>query len=341
MACRPSGSTRWFLLPSDPVQPETSPVPRGSTSHEHRASPPSSGFAYPHDVLPHGVTGRQLSLVGPVVATFLAFVTVVLVPGLALGVLLMAREGPSVLFDRPRLETQFGQAALSFAGLSVVVLANAAVLSAIALVGAALSTDGLAGRLGLGRSRVSWPVVLGLAVGILGLSQALDALTVLLGLSTHGVLPKLRQAMRNLGSSELAVLTAVMAVGPGFGEEFLFRGYIQRGFVQRLGPGPGVGIAAALFGALHLDPVQGPMAAILGLYLGHVAWRTGSLWPAVICHGVNNAVATLSGARAPESLGGTLACGVQVVGGLAIALAALLLLERRVGQGRTQLEAER
>ena len=80
---------------------------------------------------------------------------------------------------------------------------------------------------------------------------------------------------------------------PGFGEEFLFRGYIQTRLGQRWPRLLALLVTSLLFGVLHMDPVQSTMAVFLGLWLGEVADRTGSIWPAVAGHAFNNAAATV------------------------------------------------
>ena len=87
-----------------------------------------------------------------------------------------------------------------------------------------------------------------------------------------------------------ALLLTIFAVGiaPGVCEELLFRGLLQRGLVRRCGAPAAVGIGALVFGAMHLEWVQGSAATLLGLYLGAVAFRAGSVRPAIFCHCCNN-----------------------------------------------------
>jgi membrane protease YdiL (CAAX protease family) len=47
-------------------------------------------------------------------------------------------------------------------------------------------------------------------------------------------------------------------------------------------------ISALLFSIAHLNPAQMPHAFLLGLLLGWVFVRTGSVVPGIIIHGVNN-----------------------------------------------------
>jgi hypothetical protein len=83
-------------------------------------------------------------------------------------------------------------------------------------------------------------------------------------------------------------------------EEAAFRGYLQRTLARAVGPAPAILLAALLFALRHLDPVRFPALVLLGALFGWLAWRTGSLWPAVAAHAANNACAvavTLTVAR--------------------------------------------
>jgi membrane protease YdiL (CAAX protease family) len=79
----------------------------------------------------------------------------------------------------------------------------------------------------------------------------------------------------------------VVAMSTGFGEEVVYRGYLQRqlGALTRH-PIAGVLLQAVLFGVAHLQ--QGPAAAArvvdYGLLLGGVVRARNSLWPAIIAH---------------------------------------------------------
>jgi len=42
-----------------------------------------------------------------------------------------------------------------------------------------------------------------------------------------------------------------------------------------------------------MDPIHMLGVVPLGLWLGAVAWRADSVWPAMICHSANNAVAVV------------------------------------------------
>ena len=86
----------------------------------------------------------------------------------------------------------------------------------------------------------------------------------------------------------------VIAVIPAIGEEFMFRGIIQRIFREMTNnPHAGVLIAAFLFGALHLQFFGILPRFLLGVLFGYLLVWTGSIWIPVIAHFTNNALAVL------------------------------------------------
>jgi len=178
--------------------------------------------------------------------------------------------------------------ALSVAGLGI-----EAGLVLIALAGALLSARPVTQSLGLLRSRLSGRRLLLLVVGTLGLSHALDCLLSLSGLREQSALADFDALLAGTRGAELALAFAAMGIAPALGEELLCRGWVQRGLQSRLGGVPALGIAALLFGLLHLDPIHAVFAIFLGLYLGTVALWAASTWPGIVCHGVNNTVAVL------------------------------------------------
>jgi membrane protease YdiL (CAAX protease family) len=84
-----------------------------------------------------------------------------------------------------------------------------------------------------------------------------------------------------------------IAIVPGLVEELLFRGYIQRRLLRRWPGWAAVLVASGLFGAMHLDPHTAVFAFVVGVWLGAAAWRTGSVWPGVVCHAFINATSSV------------------------------------------------
>jgi membrane protease YdiL (CAAX protease family) len=86
----------------------------------------------------------------------------------------------------------------------------------------------------------------------------------------------------------------IIGLGPGLGEELWCRAFLGRGLVGRHGPVMGVILASAFFGAIHGDPHQGTMAAILGLALHYSYLTTRSLWIPMLLHFLNNSLSVIA-----------------------------------------------
>lgn len=83
---------------------------------------------------------------------------------------------------------------------------------------------------------------------------------------------------------------AFIALGPGICEEVLFRGYMQRRLLARWGPVASITIVSLLFAVVHAMPHAIVFALPIGVWLGLLAWRTGSTWPGILCHASINGV---------------------------------------------------
>lgn len=92
-------------------------------------------------------------------------------------------------------------------------------------------------------------------------------------------------------------------------EEIVFRGAIQKAaityFEKKMSKAKGnivaVVFTALLFAAVHGNPAQMPHAFLVGLLLGWMCYRSGSIVPGVVLHWVNNSVAFIICAVYPQS----------------------------------------
>jgi membrane protease YdiL (CAAX protease family) len=125
-------------------------------------------------------------------------------------------------------------------------------------------------------------------VGAPALGAVLEVLTAALSVETRGTLKIIAEAIAGARGLEIPLFVLGITIGPALGEELMFRGYIQPRLIARHGPKVGIAVTSALFGLLHMDALQSPLAGILGAYIGFVAYQFGSLWPAVLVHGFNN-----------------------------------------------------
>ena len=133
----------------------------------------------------------------------------------------------------------------------------------------------------------------------------------------------------------------VLAITPALCEEILFRGYVQRQFERGAGVAAGIAISGVVFGLYHLRLTQAIPLCVLGIYLAWLAWRTGSLWPAIVVHFMNNAIAVAIGAyiarRDDLEIADIESMEMPwylVASGLAIFAAVILGMTRRAGRIR-------
>ena len=84
-------------------------------------------------------------------------------------------------------------------------------------------------------------------------------------------------------------------------EEVVFRGYLQPALLASMSPRAAIAITAAAFGLVHTLPYALPVA-LLGAFFGWLAWRCGSLWPAVLAHMLHNVTTVVLTVCWPGSL---------------------------------------
>jgi membrane protease YdiL (CAAX protease family) len=171
----------------------------------------------------------------------------------------------------------------------------ATILGDLAFVGAALFFAQLAARptpaqFGLRPTRllpaIGW-MALGYPVFLLFAAQWLRILDVS---SKDHTLDDLGRSTAALAAA--AILVSVIAP---IAEELLFRGYIFTALRGWAGVWGSAAITGILFGAIHVDPDR-PAAfllplAVFGFILCLLYWKTGSLYPCIALHSINNAVA--------------------------------------------------
>ena len=85
-------------------------------------------------------------------------------------------------------------------------------------------------------------------------------------------------------------------------EEIVMRGAILKELLksEKLGVWAAITISALMFALIHMNPVQMPHAFLIGLLLGWMYWRTGSILPGVAYHWANNSIAFVMYAFYPD-----------------------------------------
>jgi membrane protease YdiL (CAAX protease family) len=240
--------------------------------------------------------------------------------------------------DATRLVSEASRFALSAQGLCAVAVLDALVLATAAVVTARLLEPRERGatQLGLGPSRASAVGLAASVAAVMGLSLAGGTLADLLvggrGPVSHAIEDAL---MAPTGAGGLAGATIALAVAPAITEETFFRGVMLPRLATAWGRWPAIVVSAIAFGALHLDLVQGTVAALIGVLLGWIASRFDSVRPAMIAHALNNAlfVALAHEGLSTAARGGALAA--LVLGALAAAGSIAVLRSRRAIRAST------
>ncbi len=222
--------------------------------------------------------------------------------------------GPGFAIENPNEMTrQIAEFSATRVGLLILIVPGQMVFLGAALLGGWFSRQRLADRLGLERGRMpvwTWPVF-ALATPLIGFVVAI-VLSNLDGQSSKQ-LEMLNEVFRAHAGEFLIGLIVLISILPGVAEELLFRGYLQRRMIawsehwaqDRTGGGDerralsvlaslvAIGICSLLFAVAHLDPIHAIAVAPLGFWLGIVAWRCGSIWPAIFGHMANNLIAVI------------------------------------------------
>lgn len=87
--------------------------------------------------------------------------------------------------------------------------------------------------------------------------------------------------------SDFLFMTLFVAIIPAILEEVTIRGILLQP-LRRFGDGFAIVVSAVVFSLLHGNMVQIPYTVLAGIYFGYVTVATGSLWPSIILHFINN-----------------------------------------------------
>ncbi len=77
------------------------------------------------------------------------------------------------------------------------------------------------------------------------------------------------------------------------GEEVLFRGFFQVALEKKGDVTRAVLISTATWTIIHFNIYWAAQIFITGIFFGFIAWRTNSVIPAILAHGINNLIAVL------------------------------------------------
>jgi len=90
-----------------------------------------------------------------------------------------------------------------------------------------------------------------------------------------------------------AGVVGIIAVFPAIFEELAFRGVIVPCLLRALTEKETIAVSAIMFMILHLSVFSAPHLLMLGLMLGYIRLRSGSIWPCVLLHFAYNTLCVL------------------------------------------------
>ncbi|MDD2635474.1 MAG: CPBP family intramembrane metalloprotease [Bacteroidales bacterium] len=109
--------------------------------------------------------------------------------------------------------------------------------------------------------------------------------------------------LKGSGFGQILINLLLMALLPAIGEEFLFRGIIQRHLIDWIKkPHLAILLSGIIFSAVHFQFYGFIPRVILGVLFGYLVYYSGSLWPAIFAHFFNNAMAVISFKLGGDSL---------------------------------------
>jgi membrane protease YdiL (CAAX protease family) len=128
-----------------------------------------------------------------------------------------------------------------------------------------------------------------------------------------------------------------VAVVPAICEEILFRGFVFRLFSNSAGIIWGIVISGFLFGLYHLKLTQLIPLSLIGMLLAWLTVQSGSLYPAILAHFINNGGSVVAAYYFPDyafSVGEEFLPPVWMIGlSLVLTLFWLILLRRTTTKG--------
>ncbi|MEC9072557.1 MAG: CPBP family intramembrane glutamic endopeptidase, partial [Myxococcota bacterium] len=101
-----------------------------------------------------------------------------------------------------------------------------------------------------------------------------------------------------------ALLFTGIALGPAICEEALFRGVLLQSLRRHMRARNAVLLSSVVFGLFHMNIYQLPTATLLGVLLGSLVIRFGSIWPAVLLHLLHNGLVLAVELYVPDDLAG-------------------------------------
>lgn len=232
------------------------------------------------------------------VASFVCYVITALLAAVLAAPLVDSPDGTELSADTSRIE-ELVETPL---GLALMLVLPQIGMAAPAVLAAFASPVPVARRLGLVRG--NWPFRLwltaALATPLVGMISS-AIVGALMGESES--LEEMSSVFRLAGERGYLIPLALMVgLTPGLCEELVFRGYMQTRLTAAWGAPLAIVCTSLVFAVFHMDLVHSTAVIALGIYMGWVAWASGSVLAAMLAHFVNNFFSVLAVVLLPEAV---------------------------------------
>jgi sodium transport system permease protein len=207
--------------------------------------------------------------------------------------LLVIRFFASFVVSVPR---GWGEFAVQTLVLQIALIATPAVLMAIMLTRRPLKTLSLGRPSFLLTLPAAALIAISLHPAMMWLGEGIQRVYPL----NPAVAEQIGKFTSHLSDEPLWQVLLLIAVTPAICEELAFRGFILSG-LRRMGhKWAAIVLTSVFFGLAHGLLQQSLAACAVGVIIGYIAVKTGSLWPAVIYHLCHNGLSVLHTRLTPE-----------------------------------------
>lgn len=132
---------------------------------------------------------------------------------------------------------------------------------------------------------------LGLSLGIL--TDELDRI-VQIFLPTPEIFLQYLDSLRAETALDWLLLVMGVVVIAAISEEILFRGFLQVSLERKGDITKAVILSSVSWTIIHINPYWAIQIFVTGIVIGFLAWRTNSVYPPIIVHGLNNFLSLLA-----------------------------------------------
>lgn len=134
-------------------------------------------------------------------------------------------------------------------------------------------------------------IPVGVSMGIL--TDELDRI-IQIFLPTPEIFLKYLESLRAETFADWIILIFGVVIIAAISEEILFRGFLQVSLEKKGDITRAVILSSVSWTIIHVNPYWAIQIFITGVIIGFIAWRTNSVYPAIIIHGANNFLSLLS-----------------------------------------------